>query len=247
MKFFIIIATALTLFLCDSVAAYAQMNDEIVVTATRRSNTKLPSVYYTRRGDFLLLQVEIESDDRSASERLKELTNTIESFVEAAKADGEISLSFIDEGNFVRALTPALYEDAISYGNRPDTSIARVQIKTAIPDDINDAFALSRKLLAFVEGIDETGRVTISTEDAVTISVVNPAQYRKDVVRVIIDDVNNVTAALGPEYRVILEGLDKPMSSFRSGDLSLSFYLPYQYIVIPDTLHSYRVFLPEDY
>ncbi|WP_409431874.1 hypothetical protein ACJ3XI_06510 [Litorimonas sp. RW-G-Af-16] len=230
-------------------ALYAQVGamDEIVVTATRLAVESPPSVYYTRKGDFLLLEVNIESDARDLAERLTELEETIDEFVAAAKKDEDISLSFIDEGDFVRPLTSVVYEDAIGFGSRPDTSVARVQVKTPIPDDVADAFGLSRKLVTFVDDMEETGRVTISNNGEVTISVVNPAQYRKDVVKIITDDVNAVTGALGPEYRVILEGLDQPMESFRSGDLSLSFYLPYEYIVIPDTLHSFRLELPEDY
>lgn len=219
-------------------ASFAQL-DEIVVTATRVEEN--PSLYYTRKGDNLLLQVDIESDAREYKERLEELNAVIKEFVVAAKSEPDISLSFIGNGNSVRPLRPSLYEEAIGSGGRPDTSVARIQVKTAIPDEVPDAFELSKKLLRFVEDFEETGRISITTDEEVTISVINPEQYRKYAIKVITDEVNAVTQALGPEYRVILGGLNQPMKSYRSGDLNLSFYLPYSYVVIPNTLHSYRV------
>lgn len=126
-------------------------------------------------------------------------------------------------------------------GNRPDTSLAQIQVKSAIPAQTEDAYALSAALAKFVETVKETGRITITPTDDVTISIVSPEQYRAQVVKLITDDITSVTSALGPQYRVMLEGLDKPMKSFRSGDLSLSFYLPYSYKVIPETLTSYTV------
>jgi hypothetical protein len=133
---------------------YAQDGDEIIVTASRIENT--PSVYYTRKGDFLLLQVNIESDARDAAERLSELEKTISEFEKASRTDPLIELSFIDESDFVRVLTPALYDDAIGFGSRPDTSVARIQVKTPIPENISDAFALSRKLISFAGSVKET-------------------------------------------------------------------------------------------
>ncbi len=105
------------------------------------------------------------------------------------------------------------------------------------------SFVLSVPVFAFAQ-MDEIivtaqkGRTTISTYDEISVSVVNPYQYRTDVMKLVTDEVNNVTKALGPEYRVMLSGLDKELKWVRSGDLNLAFYLPYTYDIISDTLHS---------
>lgn len=58
------------------------------------------------------------------------------------------------------------------------------------------------------------------------------------VIKQVVDEVKLVTNGLGPEYRAIITGLDKELKWVRSGDLNLAFYLPYEYEIIPDTLHS---------
>jgi len=246
MRCFASIVLGLVLFVFSGSFAFAQL-DEIIVTASR-IQAEPPGIVYTRRGDFLLLRVSIESDARDRTERLSEIKDTLKQMTSLARQDSSISLSFIDDANFVRPLSTNLYNDAIGFGSRPDTSVATIQVKTPIPENVSDAFALSVKLSRFVDQVKEKGRITVFATDEVTVSVVNAQQYRSQVVNKIMEDVNSVTAALGPNYRVVLEGLDKPMKSYRSGDLNLSFFLPYKYIVIPDSLTNYTVqIVDEDY
>ena len=98
----------------------------------------------------------------------------------------------------------------------------------------------------FVDSIEEEDRTTITTYDEISVSVVNPFQYRVDVIKKVVDEVNMITNGLGPEYRAIIKGLGKELEWVRSGDLSLAFYLPYEYEIIPDTLHSIQEFNLED-
>jgi len=67
-----------------------------------------------------------------------------------------------------------------------------------------------------------------------------------DVIKKVVGEVNMITDSLGPEYRAIIKGLDKELKWVRSGDLNLAFYLPYEYEIIPDTLHSIQEFNIED-
>ncbi|GHA82851.1 hypothetical protein GCM10009069_02590 [Algimonas arctica] len=217
--------------------AYAQAQDEIIVTGSRISiQDEIPGRFLTVPGDNLLLEVEIESDARAQSERLTEIMDTIGLFQAAAMKSSGISLSFVDEGSIVRSLSPSVYEAAIGNGYRPDTSVATIQVKTAIPKNVSDTFAISTKLSKFVETIPERGRVTISESGSVVISVVDPQQYRPAVIREALDEVNAIQAQLGEGYRVILSDIDEPMGSFRAGDLSLGFFIPYDYVIVPDTL-----------
>lgn len=217
--------------------AFAQMGDEIIVTASRISiQDEMPGRFLTVPGDNLLLEVEIESDARDQIERLKEITETIALFQAAARKTTGISLSFVDDGSMVRPLSPSVYEDAIGSGYRPDTSVATIQVKTAIPKNVDDAFAIATRLSKFVETIPERGRVTISENGSVVISVVNPQQYRPAVIREALDEIMAIQSQLGDGYRVVLSDIDEPMGSFRASDLSLGFFIPYDYVIIPDTL-----------
>jgi len=244
---FCLVSTALSLFLLIPEPAVAQSvgADEIIVTGTRvaRANSfqnqgGAPGVTYIRRGDFMLLEIRIESDARERSERLTEIGKTITAFLDAAKDDPAIEMSILESGTTVRRLTGFNYLQGISRGNRPDTSIARIRVKTAIPDKVENSADLATKLSRFVDGIEETGRITISANGDPAVSVVNPFQYRDNVVAAIVDEINTITDALGPEYVAIIKGLDRQVYWDRKGDIELAFSLPYSYEIIPNTLHS---------
>ena len=81
-------------------------------------------------------------------------------------------------------------------------------------------------------------RITIRTNGDTAVSVVDPFQYRNEVVATIIEEINTITDALGPEYVAIIKGLDRQVYWDRQGDIELAFSLPYTYEIIPNTLHS---------
>lgn len=216
--------------------ALAQM-DEIVVTAQRRQSDG-PGLFLEKKGDYLLLEVSIENDSRDFSTRTEEINVAVNDFIEAAQKNTDITLSIIDDSDFVRPLTEENFNDGIRQGPRPDTSVANLKVKTQIPNEVKDSYKLANKLAVFVESIEEKGRTKISVYDEISVSVVNPYQYRTEVMKLVTDEVKSVTGALGQEYRVIMTGLDKELKWVRSGDLNLAFYLPYEYDIIPDTLHS---------
>jgi len=89
MRFNTVLLSATLLGLCwitpEVAAAQMASADEIIVTGTRLSRAKsinnnggAPGISYIRRGDFMLLQVQIESDARETTERLSELETTIQ-------------------------------------------------------------------------------------------------------------------------------------------------------------------------
>lgn len=228
---------------------YSAAQDEIVVTATRRvasiatlgtSPEKYgPGIFVEKRGDFLLLEVKIENDSRELSTRLKEIGETVDTFIAAAKSNPAISLSIVDESKFVRPLSRDNFSDNIRFGNRPDTSVAILKVKTEIPERVEDSYKIAQMLSEFVDSIEEKDRTTINTYDDISVSVVNPYQYRTEVIKKVVEEVNMITEGLGPDYRIVMKGLDKELTWTRSGDLKLAFFLPYSYDIIPNTLHSY--------
>ncbi len=227
-----VLTAATALF--SALPAFAQP-EEIVVTGMRRA-ADAPGVVLEKQGDFFLLQLTLENDRRLAAERLPEIRATMEAIVEAAKADPSISLSIIDENNLVRPLTAQGFEDGIRSGNRPDTSVANIQLKTAIPATVTDSYVLATKLTDFADDLDGVGRTTVNWFEDVQLSVVNPRQYRSELIRAITSEIRQTTTALGDDYRVILDGLDGEMKWSRGGDVNLIFHLPYEFIIIPTSI-----------
>jgi len=210
--------------------------DEIIVTAMRRAAS--PGILLEKKGDFLLLQVQIENDSRGLDIRLSEISDTVDNIISAAKSDPSIELSIIGENDLVRPLSMESFQSGIRGGNRPDTSVAYMKVKTKIPEQVEDSYKLATKLGEFVESIEEVGRTRVKSSNEVSVSVVNPYQYRKEVQKMVLDEINEVTSALGPDYRVVLSGIDGEVQWARSGDLNLAFYLPYEYFILPTSLNT---------
>lgn len=242
----LVLTSALALMpLLMPTTAFAQM-DEIIVTGTRISgDSDTPGIFLEKRGDFLLLEVEIESDAREISERLTEISQTVEAFIKAAAATTDIKLSIVDENDFVRQLSLQNYREGIMFGGRPDTSVATLKVKTEIPDTVVDSYKLAKMLGNFVDTVPEKGRITITASDEVLVSVVDPYQYRPQVQALLVDEVRSLTSGLGPDYRAVITGLDKELQWVRSGDLNLAFYLSYRYDIIPASLTTYNVVIED--
>ena len=219
-----------------AISGFAQaQEDEIIVTATKRESS-VPGIVLEKRGDFLLLEVDIENDSRGLDVRMSEISQTVENIIAAAELDPSIQLSMVDENDLVRPLSLETFTTGIRGGARPDTSIAYLKVKTPIPDSVADSYKLATKLGVFIEAIDEVGRTTIDASDEISVSVVNPYQYRKEVLNMVLSEIKEVTTTLGPEYRAVITGIDGEVQWVRSGDLSLAFYLPYNYDILPATL-----------
>lgn len=224
-----------------SLPAVAQL-DEIVVTASKREDSHpIPGVMMSRRADNLLLAITIINDTREKDLREQELLATMENLLDAADADKTIELSLdITDDDFVRPLTRGNYQSRLRENvGRKDTSQFRVQAKTGIPKEERDPFALIQKLETFAESIEVIGRTEVIPTDSVSVSLINPNQYRKDIIKMIAEDVNQITAFLGLDYRAIIEGISNPVYYSRSGVLEVNLYIPYEYKVIPKSMTSY--------
>ena len=62
---------------------------------------------------------------------------------------------------------------------------------------------------------------------------------RDRVIELFAADVKKVTAALGPDYKVIVHGIDQPIEWVREGMLDVTIYVAYKYDVLPATISGY--------
>lgn len=213
---------------------FAQDYDEIIVTASRRAEFS-PAIFVEKKGDFLLLDVTVVNDAREPEERRRDLKKTISMIIATSKQHPDITLSLVEDG-FVRPLTLDAFMDSIYPGSQPDTSYADLKVKTDIPRGDVEAYKLVRKLDDFVESLEGVGRTTISTQENVAVSVINPFQYRDEVRQKVLNEMTSTLSELGPNYVIIPKGLDNNVTWTRSGDLNLKFYIEYQYKIYPKSL-----------
>ena len=213
--------------------------EEVVVTGMRNAEAAIPGTSFKRPGDFILLMVEVSNDSRDEKTRKSEIEATLRAMIAAAGKDKSIELSVIGDNNLVLPLKLDSATLQLVNGKRSDTSQATISVKTRIPAQVGNSSALVAKLKDFAAGIKPAGRTIIDGDGEFEISIVNPMQYRDRVIELMAADVKKVTAALGPDYKVVLRGIDHPIQWVRDGMLELTIFVPYSYDVLPASLTAY--------
>ena len=221
-----------------SCACLAQNVEEVIVTASRgEGDGGLPGTFLRKTGDFLLLQVNVRNDTREAPARKEEIYATLRNALASANRDGTIELSVVDESDLVIPLKVDSATVVLLPGDRPDTSVTRISVKTRIPAGANGQ-ALISKLKDFTAGIKEVGRTKLETGGSVDISIVAPHRYRDEIVALYAADAKKVSGALGDDYKVVTSGIDHPVRWVRMGLLELALFVPYTYQVVPSSIQS---------
>jgi hypothetical protein len=229
----------LSLVLMAAGGVYAQDLQEVMVTGTRSADVAVPGTSLKRPGDFILLTVEVSNDSRDGKTRAQEIEATLRAMLAAAAKDKSIELSVIGDNSLVLPLRLDSATLQLVNGKRADTSEATISVKTRIPAQVGNSSALVAKLKDFVTAIKPVGRTIIDGDGGFEISIVNPMQYRDRVIELMAADVKKVTAALGPDYKVVLSGIDQPIQWVRDGMLELTIFVPYRYDVLPASVTSY--------
>jgi hypothetical protein len=228
--------------------AQAQFEDEIIVTGTRIASNDIPGTYLEVQGDFLLVEMSVYNDSRDIKTRGEEIVATLENLADAAKANRDIELSLLVDDSFVRPFSLQAAIDAIGSGSLPQTSRVDLLAKTPIPARVTNSYALVSRLQKFADDIDTVGRSSVSADEEPNVSVTDPYKYRTDLIEKVSGEIKAVTTALGNDYRAVITDLDEEMEFVRGGDLSLIFYIPYDYEIIPATITSRdQLIVSDDY
>jgi hypothetical protein len=229
------VACALAAFVIVSAPAQARQSglDEVVVTGARMTDydpVKTPFVTLGKRADNLITTVRVVCDTRDLSQRKQELKATLRNMIKAAPgAAVELGL----EGEEVIGRFDDTMLDAVIHADgKPDTSVAVLVVKTRVaPADTFDA--ATGRIKAFAETTAKAGRTEILPTQDWNLTLVGPQRYRGEVLALVADDARKAAGTFGPDYAVVAEGLQLPLSWYQSGPLELALYLPYKLTVTP--------------
>lgn len=225
-------------------AATPALAQEVIVTGQRRDAGNVGGVYNTgivalsrpivnlrRTADFAVLTVALVGDDRDAKKRRADLNATLRNTI-AAAAKGGFELATGDY--LLEPLTLANYE-TLTYGNdgRADTDRTYFLVKLRLTPGM-DILTAQKRLEAFVASVSKVGRSSMTGGGAVTLSVVNPDQYRAQIIELIAADAAASAAKFGPGYGVAVSGLDRPVEWARAGPTEVFLYLTTSYTVRRD-------------
>jgi hypothetical protein len=208
--------------------------EEIVVTGSRLIDwdpDDIPHVSVVRRADNLVSSVRVECDTRDPARRLDELKTTLRNMAAQASRDGSVELGVgsdvvgrFDETQLDRIVVPD--------GKKPDVSYADLLIKTRVGP--NDSFdAASARVRDFVRRTQKVGRTEIVLSNDYDLTLVDPNQYRPQIMKAIAQDARTATTALGEGYGVRLEGLENRVTWYQYGPLQLALFIPYTLEIMP--------------
>lgn len=204
---------------------------EVVVTANRLNaryaQQDRPVVGLRRQADSAVMQVSISSDSRDADDRKREIHAMLASALDRAAGAG---VELVTGGFELVPVTKANYQELPLLGaGRVDTSQASFMVKTRLAGSI---IAAEQKLDAFVKSIPKSGRGAIDKTGGLTLTIVNPDQYRGAIVKLVADDAKRNAAIFGSDYAVNVSGVDGQVFWSQVSNADVFLYIPYRYTIV---------------
>lgn len=248
MRKFLMSLAAVTVLL-GAVPAFAQDSGagdgtgEIIVTGSlirkRNNNDDQPkpvippaAVQMLRRtADFAIQQVVIASDTVDDDEAKKEVLAMVRKAVDAAGssgvivASGEIVVEPLTLGNYNDLKVLDGDEDDDDPDDKVDGQFVKFLVKVPLAPGI-DAKAALAKIDQFIKKVPQVGRAEMKPFSELTLSVVNPEQYRGAIIDLVAKDTAATSAKFGTGYGVEVTGLDKPVQWKRAGLTEVQLFLP---------------------
>lgn len=231
----LLFAAALALLATPAFAQDEGYVEEIVVTGSRMIDwdaDDIPVIQLARRADNLIVAVTVVNDTRDATERRNEVTQTLRSMARAAAARPDIDLSIEDDGVLIPFTEDMVSTLTLGSDGRVDTSLASFIVKTPIRDS-DTLDAASQRIESFVEGVQEVGRSLADVSGDWQLSIIDPPQYRPQILALIAADASTTSSAFGDGYAVEVTGLSNRVTWRQSGPLELSLFVPYSMSITP--------------
>jgi hypothetical protein len=227
--------TAAVLALSSPIDAFGQDTGglgEVVVSANRNNiryfQQERPVVGLRRQADGAVIAVSISSDSRDAETRRKEIHAVLLAALGRAGAAG---VELVSGGYQLEPVTRANYAELpLQWGNRADTSKVDLLVKTRLA---GSAAAAEKQLTDFIKAVPRSDRGVIDKTGNLTLTIVEPDQYRDEVIKLVAAEATRNAAIFGPEYRCNISGIDSQLSWTQVSSTDVFLYLPYRYTIYP--------------
>lgn len=218
-----------------SLAGAAHAQDEIVVTATRRSAetgaAATAGIGIRRRADFAVQVLQVYGDARDKEARRREVLQTVKNAIELGARRG-VQLAY--GGTVIEPLTLANYSDKLKFSeddDREDAEQVSFIVKTPLTD--GSAAAAFERLATFAKAVPTVGRAVVEADADPGVSIVDPSRYRKEIVAAIAADATDAAAAFGPTYAAEVANLANPVRWALASPTEVLLYIDHELKVVP--------------
>jgi hypothetical protein len=205
---------------------------EVVVTSNRLNaryaQENRPVIGLRRQADSAVLQVAISSDAREEATRKREIHTMLVAAIDRAAAAG---IELVNGTFELSPVTKANYQDLPFVGaGRVDTSQVFLMIKAKLA---GSAVTAQQKLDAFVKSVPRSGRGAMDKTGVLTLTIVNPDQYRETIVKLVAENARHQASIFGPDYAVQVSGIDGQVFWSQVSGTDVFLYVPYRYTIVP--------------
>lgn len=211
---------------------------EIIVTAMRRLNpdddegdrvrrveiaTPAAVQMLRRTADFAVQQVIVTGDTTIEEKRREEIYAMTRKAVELAGAAG---VQVATGEMLIEPLTLTNYKDLKPEDNDDDGGeMVKFLVKVPLAPGIDAKAALAR-IEKFIKTIPPIGRAEMKPYSDLTLSVVNPEQYRGQIINLVAKDTSSTSGRFGADYGVDVTGLDRPVQWKQASMTEILLFLP---------------------
>jgi len=217
---------------------------EIVVTGFRKLSGNaedgvreirpvLPATALTMRrtADFAVQQVTIVGDTREEGKRREEIYAMTRKAIELA---GKYGVQLATGELVIEPLTLANYKNLIvtEDEDQDEAELVTFVVKTPLAPGMDSKTALER-ISKFIAEVPPVGRAELKARSELTLSVVNPEQYRRPIIAQIAKEAAATSAPFGTSYGVEVTGLERPVQWTQASLTEVLLYLPATYTVRP--------------
>lgn len=209
--------------------------EEVVVTGIRASMDDyydIPAVTLRKSADFLVQNVKLVNDSRAPDLRRTEIIATINNLIKSTARKKGIEISYGD--GFLEPIR--LNDDALElleYRGKSDTSYIDIFVKVAFEKD-KEAKAQIESLRSFIEDAKLEGRTLILPQGDIGLSIIQPQQYRYDLLAEIGKESQKMKMLIGANCTVAVKGLEGRVSWERVSVGELMLFIGYSTTVTCD-------------
>ena len=219
-----------------SLPALAQNNSniegEVVVTGSRTSQAYYEDeqtvIGLRRQADSAVQSVAITSDSREESVRKAEIHAMLASAISRANAAG---VELVTGGFELVPITSANYKDLVFMsGGRPDSSQVTFYVKSKLAGSTGSA---QSRIDNFIKSVPASGRSLLEKRGSLTLTIINPDQYRDEIVQLVARESLKYAGYFGEGYGVDVAGLDQELKWAQVSGTEVFLYIPYRFSVVP--------------
>ncbi len=188
-------------------------------------NSPVPNVPITivKRAESVAVQFVLRNDQDKADVRNAELFDTLTQLETAAKAAG-----LVIEQREVR-LTGG-ERKTLSFSRGGTTSFLNIVIIAKLEPDARVADVV-KKVRDVVSPKRLVGKTRVA-DGSVGLVIQNPAQYRRELLSLIFEDIEVVRKGVGKEFEVLMSGLSRPIQLRPVGEGQLELWIDYSFMIL---------------